>query len=411
MKFSGTLLLGILYIIGTHAGETNICRIECDVAFTTLGCYRDSVVRTLPNYILNELDPTVDNYGGRRIDWFNWNIYMPGFVCRCAKKAKQLGYDVIGLQHYGECWAGHKSAHNYRALGKANIDECIGDDYQPCGAYDRYCMGKTFTNMVYELVDTECSLQYEKVGCYKDMHRSQRPLPFFLMNDRDVYHQHFSGKLVDWRNWDVYVPDLACRCAKKAKAKGWTFFGLQFYGECWSGENVQNTFSIDGPIRTCTDQCFQPCQMYSKFCVGQNFANFVYKLKEKDCEIEFRPVGCYNDVRDSRALREEIYNEVDPSSPVFGGQLIGNWTADFPVFLCKCARIAKAKGYQYFGVNSFGSCWSDEASEGRYNLHGISSQCYDGDTKGKENPTQCPVGSKLCSGGAVANYVYTIINR
>ena len=48
---------------------------------------------------------------------------------------------------------------------------------------------------------------------------------------------------------------------------------------------------------------------------------------------------------------------------------------------------------------------------GRYNLHGISSQCYDGDTKGKENPTQCPVGSKLCSGGAVANYVYTIINR
>ena len=76
--------------------------------------------------------------------------------------------------------------------------------------------------------------------------------------------------------------------------------------------------------------------------------------EEKDCEIEFRPVGCYNDVRDSRALREEIYNEVDPSSPVFGGQLIGNWTAEFPVFLCKCARIAKAKGYQYFGVNSFG---------------------------------------------------------
>ena len=76
--------------------------------------------------------------------------------------------------------------------------------------------------------------------------------------------------------------------------------------------------------------------------------------EEKDCEIELRPVGCYNDVRDSRALREEIYNEVDPSSPVFGGQLIGNWTADFPVFLCKCARIAKAKRYQYFGVNSFG---------------------------------------------------------
>ena len=94
-------------------------------------------------------------------------------------------------------------------------------------------INKDWYDIVYcvMLVDTECGLQYEKVGCYKDMHRSQRPLPFFVMNDRDVYHQHFSGKLVDWRNWDVYVPDLACRCAKKAKAKGWTFFGLQFYGK------------------------------------------------------------------------------------------------------------------------------------------------------------------------------------
>ena len=57
-----------------------------------------------------------------------------------------------------------------------------------------------------------------------------------------------------------------------------------------------------------------------------------------------------------RALGEEIYNEVDPSSPVFGGHLIDvlNWEKDFPVFLCKCARSAKAKGYQYFGVNNFG---------------------------------------------------------
>jgi len=51
------------------------------------------------------------------------------------------------------------------------------------------------------------------------------------MNDRDVFHDTFSGKLIDWKNWDVYVPDLACRCAKKAMENGWTFFGLQFYGE------------------------------------------------------------------------------------------------------------------------------------------------------------------------------------
>ena len=32
---------------GVDAGETNICRVECDVPFKTLGCFKDSV-RTLP---------------------------------------------------------------------------------------------------------------------------------------------------------------------------------------------------------------------------------------------------------------------------------------------------------------------------------------------------------------------------
>ena len=72
------------------------------------------------------------------------------------------------------------------------------------------------------LVDTTCSLQFEKVGCFKDLHRSQRPLPSYLMNDRDVFHPRFSGKLINWTNWDVYVPYFACRCAKIANKKGWT---------------------------------------------------------------------------------------------------------------------------------------------------------------------------------------------
>lgn len=58
--------------------------------------------RALPNYIYNERDPSIRNYGGRRIDWFNWNEYYPGFACRCAQKAKQLGYDLFGLQFYGK---------------------------------------------------------------------------------------------------------------------------------------------------------------------------------------------------------------------------------------------------------------------------------------------------------------------
>ena len=51
----------------------------------------------------------------------------------------------------GECWAGHKSKHRYSALGNADPSNCIGDDYKPCGKFDRYCMGRLYTNMVYEL--------------------------------------------------------------------------------------------------------------------------------------------------------------------------------------------------------------------------------------------------------------------
>ena len=78
--------------------------------------------------------------------------------------------------------------------------------------------------------------------------------------------------------------------------------------------------------------------------------------EEKGCEIGIRPVGCFNEVTNARALTEEIYNEVDPSSPVFGGHLImaSNWKIEFPALLCKCARAAKARGYEYFGVNNFG---------------------------------------------------------
>ena len=78
--------------------------------------------------------------------------------------------------------------------------------------------------------------------------------------------------------------------------------------------------------------------------------------EEKHCEIGIRPVGCFNEAMDTRALRGEIYNAINPSSPVFGGHLISalKWTAEFPVLLCKCARAAKAMGFKYFGVNNFG---------------------------------------------------------
>ena len=69
--------------------------------------------RVLPNYIYNERDPSISNFGGRMIDWFNWNEYFPGFICRCAEKAKLAGYDLIGVQFFGKKGNVTKCYHNY----------------------------------------------------------------------------------------------------------------------------------------------------------------------------------------------------------------------------------------------------------------------------------------------------------
>ena len=84
---------------------TNLCEDPegCGVLFKPLGCFRDGRHDpALPHYIYNERDKSIANYGGRLIDWVNWENYLPGFICRCAKKAKELGYDLFGVQFYGK---------------------------------------------------------------------------------------------------------------------------------------------------------------------------------------------------------------------------------------------------------------------------------------------------------------------
>lgn len=40
-------------------------------------------------------------YSGQSIDWRNWDVYMPKFVCRCAELAKEKGHNTFGVQYYG----------------------------------------------------------------------------------------------------------------------------------------------------------------------------------------------------------------------------------------------------------------------------------------------------------------------
>ena len=72
---------------------------------------------------------------------------------------------------------------------------------------------------------------YKRVGCYRDKQANPRPLPNLIMTDRDIRSQVYSGKTIDWKKWDTYLPDLVCRCARESSKKEMATFGLQYYGK------------------------------------------------------------------------------------------------------------------------------------------------------------------------------------
>lgn len=79
---------------------------------------------------------------------------------------------------------------------------------------------------------TACPAIYTKIGCFRDDMRSPRPLPELLITDKDPsIKAKYSNIPIDWNNWDTYMTDLVCRCAKEAKVRNYAFFSIQYYGK------------------------------------------------------------------------------------------------------------------------------------------------------------------------------------
>merc|ERR1711931_596380 len=54
-----------------------------------------------------------------------------------------------------------------------------------------------------------CSVQYVKMGCYKDNgFKGTKTLNDNLFTDRDSHSPKKSGKTIDWHNFGVYLKDL-----------------------------------------------------------------------------------------------------------------------------------------------------------------------------------------------------------
>ena len=74
-------------------------------------------------------------------------------------------------------------------------------------------------------------------------------------------------------------------CAKQAKSKGYRYFGLQFYGECWSGDPSVDLFK-DKPASA--DQCWGYKPNYAQCddkaeteCIGREEHNYIYEIVQQ----------------------------------------------------------------------------------------------------------------------------------
>lgn len=130
------------------------------------------------------------------------------------------------------------------------------------------------------LSDYSCSVKHVKAGCFNDKTKpSLRAMSELLFQDRSDKGKSFSGQKVDWNNWNTYLPDLVCRCAVAAVNRGYTFFGIQFYGECWSSSDAASRFYIYHKNDKCVNTEYKPCDKASdKPCAGVAHANFVYEI-------------------------------------------------------------------------------------------------------------------------------------
>lgn len=58
-------------------------------------------------------------------------------------------------------------------------------------------------------------------------------------------------------------------------------FGLQYYGECWSGPESCDQYSRHGDSQLCIGKNYTRCDIDDESeCVGESNVNFVYLLLE-----------------------------------------------------------------------------------------------------------------------------------
>ncbi|XP_065062790.1 A disintegrin and metalloproteinase with thrombospondin motifs 6-like [Rhopilema esculentum] len=178
---------------------------------------------------------------------------------------------------------------------------------------------------------------YVPLGCFND-HSGRRPVPWFIKD--------FRPRII-WRDMSLTVQQCANAIAHrrrtgKPKAKV-SYFALQFYGECWAGdESVSYRYFAFGASKL----CYQG--------TGGSSVNFVYRLFTNKELYSIPPViftGCFQYSKNTLLfLIENFRDEIDWNAAVSEEQT--------SQIVSKCAIAARKRGFSAFGLKNRGQCWS-----------------------------------------------------
>eukprot|EP00794_Sanderia_malayensis_P009970 gene9970-10993_t len=400
----------------------------CDLKITPIGCYHDGQTnRPLPLLLDSHRDVTSRAFHGEVIDWRNGEKSFRKLACDCATKTRKAGYTHFGLQFYGECWSSKTAAKDYKKDGDA--DTCLNGKYKECKPGE-FCVGQSMTNYVYRIepiTPRPCTTKFEKVGCFYDpVNTKHRPLPDLLDSNRDITSHAHHGDLLDWGNYRASLEKLVCHCAERAKKRGHTHFGIEYYGECWSGKNSSKTYNKYGSSKNCVNPAFAKCDPKSDcLCTGKGFALFpLAKMMAQCwrfstvglivgfciviclgamCDLKITPIGCYHDTQTNRPLPLLLDSHRDVTSHAYHGEVFDwrNGEKSIRKLACDCATKTRKAGYTHFGLQFYGECWSSKTAAKDYKKDGYANSCVNGKYK------KCIKG-EFCVGQSMTNYVYRI---
>ena len=98
-----------------------------------------------------------------------------------------------------------------------------------------------------------------------------------------------------------------CDCVGKLKKKGYTVFGLQFYGECWSGPKVGCSYQKFGKTYKCVNQNKMQCSDDTTMLCSGDSARTTYVYVPDDT-----PVTCPTKIPTQPNVTPKITPRVTP---------------------------------------------------------------------------------------------------